>query len=353
MKIFLARVFLKTNELEFNRDKIVSYYDEAVANGCDLLIFPEMAILGFPATPSLLDRSFIKRCDDCEEQIVNCTKDKKTRILFGCPCFVDGYVKNDVIKAAQLFNSVVLASDGYIDATTSKTTIGKENLFNESRYFDKDTTLKTIHYDSDNISVLIGDDINESKNIFFIKEKDTDYVVCLDSEVQDNMASKKKQLIKIAKWSGKNIIYMNRFCYDEATRIRCLGEVFIVNKVGEIVFSDCSIYEGLLQFKVGLSGNTLSIENLKTHADNENFIDIIARNNQQKTVVVEVNKTTYCPKEKNVILITFDKKLATDKVSFIDLKQIFKDNIKPKLDYSLKKIIICVLYKNSVFVGIF
>ena len=48
MKIFLAKTFLKPADIDFNYSKILKIYDEASKDGCDLLIFSEMAITGFP-----------------------------------------------------------------------------------------------------------------------------------------------------------------------------------------------------------------------------------------------------------------------------------------------------------------
>jgi hypothetical protein len=179
------------------------------------------------------------------EKIIDYTKDKKTRILLGCPYFINGYTKDEIIRKPRLYNSVILINDGYIDAVSSKTTIAKMNLFNEYRYFDMEFTLKSIIHEDDNFDVLISDDINENKNIFFIKERDTDFVICLDSEIPNNMENKKNQLIKIAKWTRKNIIYLNSFNKDA----RLFGEVFVVNDTGEITFSDTNTNEDLIKLK--------------------------------------------------------------------------------------------------------
>ena len=44
----------------------------------------------------------------------------------------------------------------------------------------------------DNFDILIGDEINENKNILFIKERDTDFILCLDTEIEQNIKAKQQ-----------------------------------------------------------------------------------------------------------------------------------------------------------------
>ena len=134
MKIFLAKAFFKVGDIEFNYRKILDIYDKSLKDGCDLLIFSEMAIGGFPLYDLVLDKEFIKKSDSFIEKIVDYTKGKKTRILLGCPYYMEGYEKEEAIKQSQIFNSVILINDGYIDAVSSKTVISKDNLFDEYKY---------------------------------------------------------------------------------------------------------------------------------------------------------------------------------------------------------------------------
>ena len=129
MKIFLVKSFFKKNDLEYNFNKIISLYKKAEQDNCDLLIFSEMCITGFPIYDELLNLDFLKKTEEFLEKIVDFTKDKKTRILLGCPYFIPEHKKNEIIKKSELFNSVVLIGDGYINAISSKTNILKSNLF--------------------------------------------------------------------------------------------------------------------------------------------------------------------------------------------------------------------------------
>lgn len=351
MKIFLAKTFLKPTDINFNYSKILKVYDEVLENGCDLLIFGEMAITGFPIYDELLNEDFIKKSDELLEKIADYTKGKKTRILLGCPYFIKEHKKNEVIKKSELFNSMILINDGYIDAITSKTNISKSNLFKEYKYFDKEVVLKSINYENDNFDVLIADDIMDNKNILYIKERETDFVVCLDCEIQKNIEAKKQQLIKIAKWTGKNVIYLNNFSYDSKNDFSFLGESFVVNSAGNIIYENTSINEDLIKLEAHVVDGKISFDNISQTVANIDFFDVIA-NNYKGTIICEIINNNSLPKAKNLKLITFDKKIKNEKVEFVDyndyinnivfddkVKEIIIQNlvVKNKVDFFLKR----------------
>lgn len=352
MKIFLAKTFLKPCDIDFNYSKIVKTYDEAVKDGCDLLIFGEMAITGFPVYNELLSEEFLKKNDEFLEKLVDYTKGKKTRILLGCPYFIKEHTLDEVIKKAELFNSVVLINDGYIDSISSKTSISKSNKFNEYRYFDKEVVLKSINYEDDNFDVLIADDIMESKNILYIRERDTDFVVCLDCEIRENLEIKKQQLIKIAKWTGKNVIYLNNLSYDVKNCFSFLGESFVIDSLGDVIYDNRFVDEDLLKFEIRVADGKMVIKPINKSNKNIDFFDIVANNYKDKTIICEIINAETLPKAKNLKLITFDKKLNNKDIEFIDygayiqgmkLNEILKENIikslniKNKVDFFLKR----------------
>ena len=63
MKIFLAKTFFKYCNCEYNCNKIISIYEKAEKENCDLLIFSEMSITGFPIYDELLDINFLKNTE--------------------------------------------------------------------------------------------------------------------------------------------------------------------------------------------------------------------------------------------------------------------------------------------------
>lgn len=348
MKIFLGRSLFKIGDIEYNYNKIIEIYDKSLNDGCDLLIFPEMCIVGFPIYNELSDKSFIKKSNNFVEKIIDYTKKKRARILLGCPYSIEENISKDgIIQNAELYNSAILIDDSYINDVHNKTNINKNNLFNEYKYFDKDVILNDISYENDNFDILIGDEINENKNILFIKERDTDFILCLDTELEQNIKAKQQQLSKIAKWTKKNIIYMNNLSYDIKMGHQFLGDVFVLNHIGEIVYSNQNNNEDILKFETHIENGILNIKNINKNINKKcDFIDIIAKNYTDKKIIFETNKYIDF-KEKSIIQITFDKNIKDDKIIFIDLNNYIK-NIK--ITNEIKKIILQNIYKNSIII---
>ncbi|MCU1376279.1 MAG: nadE, partial [Actinomycetia bacterium] len=59
VRVALCQVNTVVGDLEGNLARLVERLDEAEAAGCDLAVFPELAITGYPPEDLLLRRGFI------------------------------------------------------------------------------------------------------------------------------------------------------------------------------------------------------------------------------------------------------------------------------------------------------
>lgn len=349
MRINLGKTFFRATDVDYNYKKIVELYDKSVIEGCDLLVFSEMSIVGFPLYERVLNSEFIELSNKYIEKLVDYTKGKKTRILLGCPYFIKESVSDKVINKSELFNSMILINDGYIDAVVSRTSILKNNLFDEYKYFDNEVALKSVVYENDNFDVLIADDIMENKNILFIKERETDFIICVDTEIKKNIEEKKKQLVKIAKWTGKNVIYLNNLGYDLSQLYGFFGESFIVNSLGDIVYKNTEIEEELIRIETSVVNGRIVIESNHKKKSNENFVNILAKNYTDKVIVVEVNTKIEGDFLGNIKFITFDKKFESEEVNFIDIYDyVSRDKVKFVSD-ELKMAVLKILFNDCVY----
>ena len=58
MKIALCQINPTVGALDANKELILSNYKEAVENGADLVVFPEMVITGYPIADLLYEDGF-------------------------------------------------------------------------------------------------------------------------------------------------------------------------------------------------------------------------------------------------------------------------------------------------------
>jgi predicted amidohydrolase len=99
MKIALCQINPTVGALDDNKALILSKYKEAVENGADLVVFPEMVITGYPIADLLYEDGFVD-----ENMKVLCEiADKSTVPL------ILGYINKD---KEHLFNSAAVCVNG-------------------------------------------------------------------------------------------------------------------------------------------------------------------------------------------------------------------------------------------------
>lgn len=123
LKIALAQVNPTVGDLDGNAAKIIKYIKESREQGADLVIFPELAITGYPPKDLLLKPPFIKENREKFDEIIKETED--IACIFG---FVDEIGGN-------LFNAAAIAQDKKVIGVQHKANLPNYDVFDEKRYF--------------------------------------------------------------------------------------------------------------------------------------------------------------------------------------------------------------------------
>ncbi len=123
LKIALAQINPTVGDLDGNAKKIIREIKRAREQGAGLVVFPELAITGYPPKDLLLKPSFIKKNKEKLAEIVKETKD------IAC---IFGFVDND---GERLFNAAAFAQDRELVAIQHKTYLPNYDVFDEKRYF--------------------------------------------------------------------------------------------------------------------------------------------------------------------------------------------------------------------------
>jgi NAD+ synthase (glutamine-hydrolysing) len=122
VRLALAQINVVVGDLTGNRDLIVSRVDEARGAQADLVIFPELAVTGYPPEDLLLRPAFVKAAARALEEVAAaCTG---ITALVGCPLF-DG----------DLFNACAVCADGRVAGVYHKQFLPNYGVFDEHRYF--------------------------------------------------------------------------------------------------------------------------------------------------------------------------------------------------------------------------
>lgn len=134
-------------DIKANTRKIISLAQQMQQKGADLVIFPELALSGYPPEDLLLRGSFIQQIEDSIQAIAQSTQ--HAQVVFGSPRqAADG----------ALFNAAIVCQNGVVKAEYHKTSLPNYAVFDEKRYFQAGHKPLVIECKQRKISIIICED---------------------------------------------------------------------------------------------------------------------------------------------------------------------------------------------------
>jgi len=146
MRIAISQLNVCVGDIEANTKKIIRLIREA-GNRTDLVVFPELALSGYPPDDLLLRPAFHQSIARSLRDIVN--EPKNCRVLLGYP-------END---KGVLYNSCSLITENEITATYRKKELPNYGVFDEKRYFKPGRETSVVILDSIPTAMSICEDI--------------------------------------------------------------------------------------------------------------------------------------------------------------------------------------------------
>jgi len=156
MKIALAQINPTIGDLTLNTEKIVAAAERARGLSCDLIVFSELAISGYPPRDLLEKEDFVKA------NLMHLHRLVKSIKGIGVICgFVD---KNRGKEGNPLHNSAVLFDKGKILHQVHKRLLPTYDVFDERRYFEPGSECSSFLYKDCRIGLTICEDIWNDKD---------------------------------------------------------------------------------------------------------------------------------------------------------------------------------------------
>ena len=152
MKIAVCQSNPIIGDLEGNAEKIVLRYHQAVIDGADLVVFPELFLCGYPPLDLIEKKEFRKAINITTEKIAAQTND--VGLIFGT--ITEDYQDN---IGTGVYNSAVLCFNGKIQFVQSKTLIPNYDVFDEVRYFESAKDVFTFDFKGEKLGISICEDI--------------------------------------------------------------------------------------------------------------------------------------------------------------------------------------------------
>ncbi|MGQ1784340.1 MULTISPECIES: NAD+ synthase [unclassified Saccharicrinis] len=242
MKIALAQLNYHVGNFASNTKKIIEAIEKAQNDGCDLIVFSELAVCGYPPLDLLEREEFVEQCLQQVDLIAE--KCKHIIAIVGCPSI------NPEPKGKKLFNSAYVLSEGKIKSVHHKTLLPNYDVFDEYRYFQPNSEFSLIDVKDKKIALTICEDLWDEQpvaNSFAksklytkspmkeLKQLNPDFVVNIAaSPFSYNQGQIRQQIIRNK--AAKNeipFVYVNQIGAN--TELVFDGSSLVVNSQGKIV----------------------------------------------------------------------------------------------------------------------
>ncbi|MCH4151614.1 MAG: NAD+ synthase [Sphingobium sp.] len=149
LTIALAQATQSVGDLRGNADAMLEWRARAVAQGADLILFPELQLIGYPPEDLVLKPAMVERAGEELLRLMQATGD-------GGPAMLVGTV---IANQGALFNCVALLDGGEIKAVRQKRELPNYGTFDEKRLFAPGPLPEPIEFRGVKIGVPICEDV--------------------------------------------------------------------------------------------------------------------------------------------------------------------------------------------------
>ena len=223
IKIQIAQFNPIVGDIKLNAQKMLDLSIEANNAGAHLIIFPELALTGYPPEDLLFRDGFINQVKDEITNFCNLAP-SDISILFGAPNKTDDF----------LFNSAYLIQNNRIINIYNKQELPNYGVFDEKRYFSSGDDSFVFECQNTKIGVLICEDQWVEGPISNLCQSNIDIVISLNaSPFQLNKQSERINICKnYALKFDITFIYVNMVGGQDEVVFD--GNSFIVNNQGDV-----------------------------------------------------------------------------------------------------------------------
>jgi len=149
LRIAFAQMNQRVGDLEDNAAAMLEVRRKAAAEGAELLLCPELQLVGYPPEDLVLKPEFVRRAMECAERLVDATAEPGPALLIGT-------VIND---GGLNYNAFLLADGGRVIGRTLKHELPNYGTFDEKRVFASGPLPEPFEYKGVKIGVPICEDI--------------------------------------------------------------------------------------------------------------------------------------------------------------------------------------------------
>jgi len=248
MRIVIAQINPTVGDIVGNTDLIVTTATQARQRWhADLVIFPELTLLGYPPEDLLLRPGLQRRIEKAVESLKQ--RLQEVAILFGLPTFSE----------QGLYNSAMLLRGGEVLALYHKQQLPNYGVFDEKRYFIAGDQPCVVELKGLKLGITLCEDIWTADVAQQAKAAGAQLLLNLNaSPFHWGKSAERRQVLqaRVAE-TGLPLVYANQVGGQDELVFD--GDSMLLNSAGEVVLQSCVFAEALLPFEVNAQGEVQSL----------------------------------------------------------------------------------------------
>ncbi len=158
MRIALAQINPTVGDIAGNTRKICDFIHRAAEEEADLVVFPELAVTGYPPKDLLLKPAVIEQCQRAIDYIAgHCTR---ITAIVGVP------LRREEAEGRPLHNAAAVCRDGRIVHRHHKSLLPTYDVFDEHRYFEPGPKTDVYDFDGVKLGISVCEDLWNDEELF-------------------------------------------------------------------------------------------------------------------------------------------------------------------------------------------
>ena len=232
-KIALAQFSPHIGNLEANAEKMLEQANEAKKQNADIIVFPELSTVGYPAEDLLLRPSLSTRTKLAFDKL---SEIKDIVLVFG---FVNQ------TEDGQRYNSAAVMKDGRVLGVYNKQNLPNYSVFDEKRYFSEGHQHLVFEYLGHKFGVLICEDIWALPTVQQLAQLNVETALVLNASPYEvgKPQHRVETMSALAKQMNLNLVYCNQAGGQDDLIFD--GTSFVISKEGKVALQAPSFQQGL------------------------------------------------------------------------------------------------------------
>lgn len=234
-------------DLAGNAEKVISACRNAEEQGVNLVIFPELCLIGYPPEDLVLMPSFQDRAMQAAEQLAEGLKDLPAAVVGGL--WRDG---------ENLYNAALLIEHGRIVRRQYKHHLPNYGVFDEKRVFACGPLPEPFVWKETRIGLFICEDLWEEEATLHMAGQRPEILLSINASPfeRGKMEARLEVAREVISQCGAPLMYVN--CVGGQDEIVFDGRSFVMDGTGEILHEAAAFSEQPIGARFTVSGKTIA-----------------------------------------------------------------------------------------------